>query len=196
MDNVTTITGRWTRRLPREQYGHAEAELSASTTVVGSADIGEAAAELLQTLKAVVTAELRLGDNTEAVEPTAEKKSQKKANPKAKAKPKAEKAKTEKAKANGADVPDDVPEETAKPNISTGEDRTDPDDFDVPSEDDDAALSMEDFRVPIMTLINQKLVTGAQVSEILAAYGAERTMDLPAVKREQVLADIQALANV
>ena len=53
---VTNITARWTRRLPREQYGHAEAELTAQAVLCEDESLEEAAGLLLGELRAGVSA--------------------------------------------------------------------------------------------------------------------------------------------
>jgi hypothetical protein len=59
---VTNITARWTRRLPREQYGHAEAELIAQAVLSeGDVSLEEAIDTLLGTLRDGVSAKLGIG---------------------------------------------------------------------------------------------------------------------------------------
>ena len=222
---TTNITARFMRRLPREQYGHSEAELSANAVLEDGADLGKVAEALITTIRDTVLNSLRksaraegkelpgetaapANDNVDdaavkALAAKAEKAEKAKAKRDAK---KAETAKTAEA-AKAADIPDepgtadtnggvvagaDIPDEP-KANISTGEERTDPA-ADVP--DDDEGLSASDLHTFVGKLVGSNQVTVPAVKEILAGFGATRTMEVPAESREAVRAAIEALASV
>lgn len=224
----TNITARFERRLPREQYGHSHAELSASTFLEEGADLATAAEHLLTTLRDAVLNSLRKSARAEGKElpgetaatPAADvpvdakaakaaaKAAEKDAKAKKKAEEKAAKAAAKAAKSNGADIPDDgppaadaegsavraadIPDEPTA-NISTGEARVDPAD-DVPG--DEVGLSASDLHGIVGKFVGANKVTVPQVKEILAAYGATRTVDVPAESRVAVRDQIEALASV
>jgi len=232
----TNITARFMRRLPREQYGHSEAELSASTFLEEGGDLAVSAQYLITTLRDTVLNSLRksaraegkelpgetaatpmaASDDKPAVSPVdakaakaAAKAAEKEAKVKKKAEEKAAKAAAKAAKSNGADIPDDgppvadaeggavraadIPDDDPPANISTGEARVDPAD-DVPG--DEVGLSASDLHGIVGKFVGANKVTVPQVKEILAAYGATRTVDVPAESRAAVRDQIEALASV
>lgn len=220
--DVTNITARFERRLPREQYGHSHAELSANAVLTDGEDADLAMETLITKLREAVLNSLRTSARAEGKElpgekpvpaddkavKAAAKAEEKEAKAKKKADDKAAKVAAKAAKANGADIPDDGPpaadaeggavraadipaEPTA--NISTGGERVDPA-ADVP--DDGEGLSASDLHAFVGKLVGSNQVSVPQVKEILAGYGATRTMEVPAENREAVRAAIEVLASV
>lgn len=65
---VTNVTARWTRRLPREPYGYAEAELVAQAVLTEGESLEEVTESLLGTLRAAVSVKLGIGIDPAASE--------------------------------------------------------------------------------------------------------------------------------
>lgn len=202
---ITNIEARWMRRLPREQYGHSEAELRASAVIGDGEDAVEAADALLTLVASVTGAKLGLRDEVKGVQVRG---TQTTAAPKAEAAEidtksavRAKGAGKKSGRGNIADNPedrknpeDDVIDDTvAEPaKESSKSDDVLADDAKPAAADGGEVMSTEDFQAFINKVASSGKVPVDKIKAIMAKHGASRIGEVKEGDRAVVKKKIEA----
>lgn len=206
---VTDLTARWQRRLPREQYGHAEVELTTHIVLDDDDDPEECAGAALKLVRNAVSAKLGITVPDDDEKPANKTDKKKPGRPKGSGKS-TDKEEKEPAKepAKETEVPDDdteVPDDNIRANP---EDRKNPEDDDVPGDevpgdevpgddevpdDSDTGMTAVELAKFLTEQVKNKVLTVEQVKEILSSHGAARTNEL---KPDQIKTVYDLVSNM
>lgn len=197
---VTNVTARWTRRLPREQYGHAEVELAAQAILAEGESLEESANQLLGTLKAGVSAQLGIGiDKKETAvyrETSADATAIKNppASPTTAEQASSQETGSERASSTepaSESVETEATNETSSATEGEGESDAGESESVEPSD-----WTPSDLHSWMMTLVREKKLAAPPMLEVLQNIGGVvRTKDLPQEKVQEVREAIENLLN-
>lgn len=196
---ITNIEARWQRRLPREQYGHAEVELKTYAIVEDGDDAGECADALLELVRNSVADKLGISVPASEAKPAKEPAKKKAGRPKKEAasKPK----KTDEAAKEPDDVPGDDDDDVPGDNISTKpEDRKNPDD-EVPGDDSDVPDDGEDDLTAVelakmfTKAVKDKQISVKEIQELLAGFKVSKTSELKGDQLGQAKDQFEIIVN-
>lgn len=198
---ITNIEARWQRRLPREQYGHAEVELKAYAIINDDDEAGSCADALLELVRNSVADKLGISV------PASETKVDKEPAKKKPGRPKKETASKPKKEDKPAKEADDVPgddDDVPGDNISTKpEDRSNPDeevpgddddDDDVPGEEEEELTAVELAKI-FTKAVKDKKISVPEIQELLASFKVSKTAELKGKQIGQARDQFELIVN-